>query len=343
VCTVDDFCCETNPDDPGTWDQDCVDIGAGECILDCTCDVGAECCIEHDGVGCNVLSCQDCVCEKDPFCCSLDPEDPGTWDQDCVELAANPDECGAECPCGTADCCLPHGGVGCDEARCESCVCGIDAPCCTEDGWDQQCADEAMTDCDSRCSCQDTGEGECCAPHDTPGCELSECEACVCGVDDFCCDTDIGEWDRGCVDLASTPGVCQGFCACDPLSDCCFGREPAQGAGCENDACEACVCDVDDFCCSTDPKNPGFWDDGCSDIAIDPDECGFACSCNPPCEGDCRSDGQVTVDELITSVAIATGNEDEAMCPRADADASGEVSVNELVLAVNRALTACPP
>jgi hypothetical protein len=137
--------------------------------------------------------------------------------------------------------------------------------------------------------------------------------------------------------------VCQGFCACDPLSDCCFGREPAQGAGCENDACEACVCDVDDFCCSTDPKNPGFWDDGCSDIAIDPDECGFACSCNPPCEGDCRSDGQVTVDELITSVAIATGNEDEAMCPRADADASGEVSVNELVLAVNRALTACPP
>jgi hypothetical protein len=196
-----------------------------------------------------------------------------------------------------------------------------------------------MTDCDARCSCEASGEGDCCLPHGGPGCELSACEACVCDVDDFCCDSSIGEWDRGCVDLASRPDLCAAVCTCEPLSDCCFGRDDA--AGCDEQPCEECVCDIDDFCCSTDP--PGLWDEGCAEISRNPDECGFACSCSPACDGDCRGDGQVTVDELITSVDIAMGGGDPAICPRADTDANGAVSTNELVRAVDRALTSCPP
>jgi hypothetical protein len=102
---------------------------------------------------------------------------------------------------------------------------------------------------------------------------------------------------------------------------------------------------VDDFCCSVDPEDPGVWDETCTSIADNPDECGFACSCSPPCEGDCRSDGLVTVDELIISVDIALRgvNASTSACPRADTDNDDEISTNELVRAVDRALTQCPP
>jgi hypothetical protein len=346
VCEVDDFCCSSNPDDPrGTpmWDENCVGIAAAECALDCTCDVGAECCLDHEGIGCNVFACQDCVCGRDDFCCSTDPNDPrGTpiWDDRCVAIAANPDECGAECPCGTADCCVAHGGIGCDDPQCESCVCGIDAPCCTEDGWDQQCADEAVTDCDARCSCEMTGEGDCCSPHPEEGCELSACEECVCNIDEFgafCCDPE-GEWDRGCVDIASRPDQCASLCTCEPTSNCCFGRGEEEGAGCDDSVCEDCVCRVDDACCT------GIvWDDFCADISRNPDECGFACSCAPPCVGDCRGDGSVDVSELVLAVGIVTGDVEPERCPRIDVDGDDDVSLNEVVVGVSTALVGCPP
>jgi outer membrane protein assembly factor BamB len=50
---------------------------------------------------------------------------------------------------------------------------------------------------------------DCCVPHPTGGCEIALCEACVCGIDDFCCD---GEWDEVCVDEASSS--CIESCVC---------------------------------------------------------------------------------------------------------------------------------
>jgi YVTN family beta-propeller protein len=60
------------------------------------------------------------------------------------------------------------------------------------------------------------------------------------------------------------------------------------------------------------------------------------------CVGDCSGDGQVLVNELITGVNIALGNQPVSTCPAFDADHSGMVEINELIAAVNNALTGCP-
>jgi hypothetical protein len=45
--------------------------------------------------------------------------------------------------------------------------------------------------------------GDCLTAHETPGCQVSECEDIVCSFDDFCC---LNEWDSAC----ATEG--QDFC-----------------------------------------------------------------------------------------------------------------------------------
>jgi hypothetical protein len=60
-----------------------------------------------------------------------------------------------------------------------------------------------------------------------------------------------------------------------------------------------------------------------------------------PCVGDCSSNGQVTVDEVITGVNIALGTVGMANCPAFDRDESGSVTVDELVEAIQRALQGC--
>ena len=60
------------------------------------------------------------------------------------------------------------------------------------------------------------------------------------------------------------------------------------------------------------------------------------------CVGDCSGDGQVLVNELITGVNIALGNQPVSTCPAFDADHSGMVEINELIAAVNNALNGCP-
>jgi hypothetical protein len=67
---------------------------------------------------------------------------------------------------------------------------------------------------------------------------------------------------------------------------------------------------------------------------------GAACtSLKPPRSGDCSGDLYVTVDEIIAGVSIALGEKEPGFCPRADGDASGAVSVDEIVSAVSAALT----
>ena len=59
------------------------------------------------------------------------------------------------------------------------------------------------------------------------------------------------------------------------------------------------------------------------------------------CTGDCNADGQVTIDELITAINIALGNAPLSACLEADTDGNGSVEVNELVIGVQSALQGC--
>jgi hypothetical protein len=60
-----------------------------------------------------------------------------------------------------------------------------------------------------------------------------------------------------------------------------------------------------------------------------------------PCAADCNGDGEVTVDELLTAVNIALGNAEVSACPPADASADGVVTVDEILRGVDAALDGC--
>ncbi len=60
-----------------------------------------------------------------------------------------------------------------------------------------------------------------------------------------------------------------------------------------------------------------------------------------PCWGDCGSDGAVTVDEVIRTVAIILGDAAYALCAAADASRDGELTVDELLAGVNATLEGC--
>lgn len=59
--------------------------------------------------------------------------------------------------------------------------------------------------------------------------------------------------------------------------------------------------------------------------------------------GDCNLSGDVTVDEVITSVNIALGTADVESCLDADRDFSESVAVDEVINALNAALQGVPP
>ena len=60
------------------------------------------------------------------------------------------------------------------------------------------------------------------------------------------------------------------------------------------------------------------------------------------CAGDCNGDGEVTIDELVLAVNIALGNRQVGDCLAADLNLDFEVTIDELVSAVNAALFGCP-
>lgn len=59
------------------------------------------------------------------------------------------------------------------------------------------------------------------------------------------------------------------------------------------------------------------------------------------CSGDCGSDGEVTVDELIVAVNIALGVAPASRCVSVDTSGDGEVTVDEVIAAVSQALVGC--
>src|SRR6185295_19966287 len=60
------------------------------------------------------------------------------------------------------------------------------------------------------------------------------------------------------------------------------------------------------------------------------------------CTGDCNLDGQVTVDEIVTAVNIALGMRPVGDCLAADSSGDGQVTVDEIVTTVNNGLNGCP-
>jgi hypothetical protein len=64
---------------------------------------------------------------------------------------------------------------------------------------------------------------------------------------------------EGCSDRPPPPPAETGCCT------------TSSSGGCDQPACEDCVCGQDDVCCLQE------WDDICTDVALDP--CAFACSC----------------------------------------------------------------
>lgn len=62
----------------------------------------------------------------------------------------------------------------------------------------------------------------------------------------------------------------------------------------------------------------------------------------PVCRGDCSSDAEVTIDEVVRSVLIALGAAPLSACANADANNDEQVTIDEIVAGVGRLLEGCP-
>ncbi len=60
------------------------------------------------------------------------------------------------------------------------------------------------------------------------------------------------------------------------------------------------------------------------------------------CAGDCDGSGEVTIDELVKAVNIALGTAAPGTCLGADRSGDGTVTIDEIIVAVNYALNGCP-
>jgi hypothetical protein len=99
--------------------------------------------------------------------------------------------------------------------------------------------------------------------------------------------------DPDCAGKTCGPDGCGGSCGtCGPDQECngqgvCFGGagcETSWDGGCDGCACEACVCDLDPYCCQSS------WDDVCIGECMN--DCGGCGSCTPDCGGKaCGPDG----------------------------------------------------
>src|SRR5579862_5837610 len=60
------------------------------------------------------------------------------------------------------------------------------------------------------------------------------------------------------------------------------------------------------------------------------------------CPGDCSGTQTVMINNLITCVSIDLGTASVTTCPACDVNMDGQVTVNEVIDAVNSALNGCP-
>jgi len=109
--------------------------------------------------------------------------------------------------------CVVSTSPGCGGCACETCVCQMDSYCCNNQ-WDSICVGECVQQCGGCGPGTDGGPkldsgtvadqgpvgdggGPGCVVSASPGCGGCACEACVCQMDSYCCNT---EWDSICVD-----------------------------------------------------------------------------------------------------------------------------------------------
>jgi hypothetical protein len=69
---------------------------------------------------------------------------------------------------------------------------------------------------------------------------------------------------------------------------------------------------------------------------------GFPVPAALACAGDCDASGEVTVDELLIGVGMALGEASPESCAAFDNDLDGAVTVDEILAAVSNALNGCP-
>lgn len=61
----------------------------------------------------------------------------------------------------------------------------------------------------------------------------------------------------------------------------------------------------------------------------------------PMCSGDCSGDGDVTIEDLVLAVDVATGHSAIDMCVAANLNGDAQVDVSELLTAIHTALVGC--
>ncbi|NUN16049.1 MAG: hypothetical protein HUU55_20675 [Myxococcales bacterium] len=187
-----------------------------------------------------------------------------------IEVDEDGDGCLDSCQHG---CCTARPDPGCADADCEDCVCAKDPYCCLV-GWDDVCAWERSRTCMPQCGCLPMDIADDCVPHGTTNYTNLSCGICVTLVKaPFCKEY---YWDEICVLYAAT---CPDCGCTPPKGDCC---EPHFGLGCNNTACESCICGLDNFCCTV------IWDEHCA--VLTRTKCPDSCTCPPlPPKGDCCS------------------------------------------------------
>lgn len=142
-------------------------------------------CNETGPPGCDDSQCQNFVCAIDPYCCSV------AWDGICVAQAE------AFCPnlCGNYKVELCHSPWWSNNCH-TSCV---PFYFLWWHLWHGDFVGPCTENCEPPPPPPPPGEGDCCEVHNTPGCNDPDCEAAVCAIDNFCCETG---WDGFCVQLA---------------------------------------------------------------------------------------------------------------------------------------------
>jgi len=95
----------------------------------------------------------------------------------------------------------------------------------------------------------------------------------------------------------------------------------------------------------TDPCNANGSESKFGSVGLDNDGNGLYDLDDPACQvcvGNCHGSGTVTVDDIITMVNIALGNADISACSAGEADSDRQITLDEILKAVNNALNGCP-
>jgi subtilisin-like proprotein convertase family protein len=186
VCATDPHCCTS------AWDGACAEAAAALPLCACpVCPGQGDCFTPHGGIGCELVTCCEAVCDTLPECCEVG------WDASCVSQAlVSCTTCGSP---GAGECCTPHPTPGCAVLECCAAVCEVSPLCCTS-GWDLSCV--ALAGTFPACACPspcEVSEGCCFTPHGNGGCNDPDCCESVCASDPGCCEQ---SWDAQCASVA---------------------------------------------------------------------------------------------------------------------------------------------